>query len=54
MCVLQVQNWHAEIDKSEEDEYKRVMQGAIKVNYETRNVNNTAGKGDLGWDGVVR
>jgi hypothetical protein len=49
-----VENWRADMSKSEEDEYNRVVKGAIKVNYETRNVNNTAGKGEIGWDGVVR
>ncbi len=49
-----VDSWRADMTKAEEDEYNRVVKSAVKVNYETRNVNNAAGKGDFGWDGVVR
>ncbi len=50
-----VETWHAGMSKAEEDGYNRVMNQAIgDKQYKTRNVNNAAGKGDLGWDGVER
>jgi hypothetical protein len=50
-----VETWHSGIEKGEEDEYVRVMNQAVgEKQYATRNVNNAAGKGDLGWDGVER
>jgi len=50
-----VQVWHNDINKADDDEYKRVMgQGLTGTHYQTRNINNTAGKGDFGWDGVHR
>jgi len=47
--------WHENMNKQDEDEYTRVMQQGTKgTQYSTRNVNNTAGKNDFGWDGVHR
>lgn len=43
---------HYKADAKEDEEYERVMKGALGGReYTTRNVNNAAGKGDLGWNG---
>lgn len=50
-----VEAWRSEMHNAEDNEYNRVMTGALEGrNYSTHNVNNTAGKGDFGWDGVYR
>lgn len=50
-----VKDWNKEFRKDEEEEYNRVMLGAVgDKQYKTKNVNNAAGKGDFGWDGVHR
>jgi hypothetical protein len=50
-----VGEWNTQFRSKEEEEYQRVMaQGIADRTYETKVVNNAAGKGDFGWDGVHR
>ena len=50
-----VDDWRADFKSEHEKEQMRVMkQGLGDKLYQSRVVNNPAGKGDLGWDGVYR
>lgn len=47
--------WHENFTEEEDKEYQRVMaEGVQGTEYQTRNINNNAGKNDFGWDGVHR